>query len=91
MDWNDIKPAQTVTIAKLLHALSILPRVTPGVNASLQVTSQRKIIGGYETQFYWEIETRDGHLSISNGGYVCPEIAGHEHFTAMIWEARPQK
>jgi len=86
-----IRPAQIVTVAKLLHVFSVLPQVTEGVTASLQLVCPRRHFGHIETQHWWEIEIQDDRLCISSGGHIAPPITGGRTFTTMTWDASPER
>jgi hypothetical protein len=47
------KLAQLVSIAKLQHVISVLPRATPDVTASMSVSSSPRNFGEIETFHWW--------------------------------------
>lgn len=81
------RPAELVSIAKLQHVLSILPRVTSGVEVSVSVACPRRIFGDIETMHWWEVAVEDERLSISSGGHFYRPSTGGDSFTTMSWTA----
>jgi hypothetical protein len=84
-----IRPAQMVTLAKLQHILSVLPRTTEGVTASVSVSSAPRTFGEIETHHWWEFGIEDDRLKITCGGHFYRPSTGGDTFTTMIWEAIP--
>ncbi len=85
------RPAQLVSVAKLLHILSVLPRVTPNVTASVQVSCPRHQFGDIETFHWWEFAVEESRLRISSGGHFYQPSSGGDTFTTMIWRASPEQ
>jgi hypothetical protein len=88
---ESVRPAQLVSIAKLLHVLSVLPRVTSGIIASASVSSPRRTFGEIETWHWWDVEIENERLSISSGGHFYRESTGGDTFTTMRWVAIPEE
>jgi len=84
-------PAQLVSIAKLQHVLSALPRVTSGVEISVSVACPRRTFGDIETMHWWDVGVEQGRLSISSGGHYHHPQTGGDTFTTMNWEAVPEE
>lgn len=84
-------PAQVVSIAKLQHVLSVLPRVTNGVEVSVSVSSPRRKFGEIETWHWWEVAAEDGRLAISAGGHFYQPRTGGDTFSTMSWAAVPEE
>jgi tetratricopeptide (TPR) repeat protein len=84
-----IRPAQLVTVAKLQYVLSMLPRVTNGVIASVSVCCPRHKFGDIETYHWWNFGIEDGRLRISSGGHFHDPQTGGDTFTTMTWYAVP--
>jgi hypothetical protein len=85
-----LRPAELVSVAKLLHALSRLPRVTLVLDVRVYVSSPRRKFGEIETWHWWEVVAEHGLLTISSGGSA--DIgAGLDSFTTMEWAAFPGK
>jgi hypothetical protein len=85
------KPAQLVSIAKLQHVLSVLPRVTSGVNVSVSVACPRHMFGEIKTFHWWGVAVEDCRLSISSGGHFYDPRTGGDTFTTMNWGAIPEE
>ena len=49
---ESLRPAELVSVAKLQHVLSVLPRVTPDLEVTVQVTGPRRKFGEIETWHY---------------------------------------
>jgi hypothetical protein len=86
-----IRPAQLVTVAKLQHILSVLPRVTTGVTASVSVCCPRHKFGDIETFHWWDFEVEEEQLRISSGGHFYRPSTGGDTFTTMTWGAIPEE
>jgi len=86
-----IQPAQLVTVAKLQHILSVLPRVTTGVTASVSVCCPRRKFGDIETYHWWGFEVEGEQLRISCGGHFYRPSTGGDTFTTMMWGAIPDE
>lgn len=86
---SQARPAELVSVAKLLHAIDRLPNVTDDLNVEVSVGSPTRRHGEIETDHYWEVKVEDGCLRLACGGnYVHPRT-GHDSFTTMIWEIYP--
>jgi hypothetical protein len=83
------RPGQLVSVAKLLHVLSVLPRVTEGLNVSVSVTSPRQKFDEVETYHYWDVVVEDDELKVSTGGHFYQRSTGGDTFTTMRWTAIP--
>ena len=65
------------TLAKLQHVLSILPRATENITASLSVSCPRHRFGDIETLHWWDFGIEDERLSITSGSHFYdPETGG---------------
>lgn len=84
-----LRPAELVSVAKLLHVLSVVPRVTPDLAVAVQVTGPRREFGEIETWHYWQVEVEGELLSISSGGHFYQPSTGGDSFTTMTWAAVP--
>jgi hypothetical protein len=89
MGSDKIRPAQMVTLAKLQHVLSILPRATDSVTASVSVGRAPRSFGEVETRHWWEFSIEEVRLKISCGGHFYRPSTGGDTFTTMVWEAVP--
>src|ERR1039457_4728446 len=63
------RPAELVSVSKLQHILSRLPRVTRGIHAVVHVNGPRRTFGEIETSHWWDVGATDGGLYISSGGF----------------------
>jgi hypothetical protein len=86
---ESVSPGQLVSIAKLQHVLSHLPRVTPGLDVTVQVIGPRHKFGEIETGHYWEIWIEGEQISISSGGVFYQPSTGSDSFTTMNWSVVP--
>jgi len=82
-------PAQLVSVAKLLHALDRLPRVTGDVSIHLSVGSPRRSFGEIETYHWWDVTLEYGTLRLLSGGHFYRPSTGGDTFTTMTWEVNP--
>lgn len=91
MSSGKIRPAQMVTLAKLQHVLSVLPRVTQDITASVSVSCPRHRFEEIETYHWWDFGIEDGRLSITSGGHFYDPKSGGDTFTTMDWTAVPEE
>lgn len=91
MGSGKIRPAQMITVAKLQHVLSVLPRITQGVTASVSVSCPRRRFEEIETYHWWDFGIEDGRLSITSGGHFYDPKSGGDTFTTMDWTAVPEE
>ncbi len=84
-----LRPAELVSVAKLQHVLSRLPRIVPDLQITLTVTGPRKKFDEIETWHYWDIEIEGERLSISSGGHFYQPSTGGDSFTTFSWTAEP--
>jgi len=85
------RPAQLVSVAKLQHVLSALPKPTSGLKVSVSVASPRGKFGDIETMHWWEVGVEEDRLSITSGGHYYDPSTGGDTFTTMTWEAIPEE
>jgi hypothetical protein len=86
-----LRPAELVSVAKLQHVLSILPRATHELEVTVSVVGPRRKFGEIETWHYWEIAIEQEQLSISSGGHLDQRSTGGDSFTTMSWTAVPEE
>jgi len=86
-----LRPGQLVSVAKLRHVLSHLPRVTPDLDVTVSVISPRRKFGEVETWHYWDIAIEEEQLSISSGGHFYQPSTGGDSFTTLNWSAVPEE
>lgn len=82
-------PAEWVTVAKLLHALERLPRVTEGIDASVSVCTPTRTFGEIETWHWCDVALEVGTLRMTSGGHFFLPSSGGDTFTTMSWTASP--
>ena len=86
-----LQMAEMVSVAKLLHIISRLPRVSSSVEVSVSVTTPKRHFGEIETFYWWEIAVEENRLSISGGGHFFRPSTGGDTFTTMTWAAVPDE
>jgi hypothetical protein len=86
-----LRPAELVSVAKLQHVLSAVPRVTADVEVTVSVISPRHKFGEIETWHYWDIGIEGEEISISSGGHYYDPRTGGDSFTTMQWVAAPEE
>jgi hypothetical protein len=91
MASGKVRPAQMVTLAKLQHVLSVLPRVTADLIASVSVSCPRRKFEDIETFHWWDFGIENGRLSITSGGHCYDPKTGGDTFTTMDWAAMPDE
>ena len=84
-------PAQMVTVAKLRHVLSVLPRVTTGVTASVSVCCPRNKFDDIVTYHWYDFAVDEGDLRLSASGHFYQPSSGGDTFTTMAWSAVPDE
>lgn len=85
-----LRPAELVSVGKLLHFLACLPRPTLGMNVEVGVFPPEKSFpSGVKTHHYWNVIVEGDLLSISSGGYYNAPGTGSDSFTSLTWEAVP--
>lgn len=85
---EDIKPAEMVSVAKVLHVLSRLPRVTEGVSVTIEISYRVNREGGSSSSI-WHFFAGEDLLALSCGGFEYTDGVGSDTFTTMSWEAHP--
>jgi hypothetical protein len=86
---NAISAAQLISVAKLQHALSRLPKLTSDMTVEVTVTGPRRKYGESQTFHYWDIRLSDGELHLGSGGHFYQPSTGGDSFTSFSWEAAP--
>jgi hypothetical protein len=84
-----LRPAELVSLAKLQHVFSRLPKVTLGLDVSVSVISPRREFGEIETYHWWDIAVEGECLSISSRGHFYRPSTGGDTFTTMTWAIVP--
>jgi hypothetical protein len=88
-DSKATSAAELVSVAKLQHALSMLPRVTLDLTVDVTVEGPRRKFGKIETFHYWNIRLSDGELHLGSGGHFYNPRTGGDSFTSFSWSASP--
>lgn len=83
-----IRPAQLVSVAKVLHVLSRLPRVAEGVCVTIEISYQIKQ-EGCGSSSVWHLFVGEDSMALSCGGSEYTDAVGSDSFTTMSWTARP--
>ena len=86
-----LRPAQMVSVAKLQHVFSRLPRVTADLAVTVSVVGPRRKFDEVKTWHYWDIAIEGERLSIASGGHFYDPRTGGDSFTTMTWNAAPGK
>lgn len=82
-------PAQLVTVAKALHALSRMPQAASVGDISLSVISPRRHYMDIEVYFWWDIAFEGDLITIKSGGHFYRPSTGGDTFRSMTWQAYP--
>ena len=87
---GSVTPAQLVTVAKVLHVLSRLPRTSENVRATIGISVRVKQ-EGCSSLSYWQFSVTEDELNLTCGGSEYTERVGSDSFTTMEWLAHPGK
>jgi hypothetical protein len=85
---KNTRAAQLVSVAKVLHVLSCLPRATKGVCVTIEISYRINQEGGWNTS-NWQFSVGEDWLELSCGGSEYTDAVGSDSFTTMSWTARP--
>ena len=83
-----LEPAQLVSVARVLHVLSRLPRVTESVCVTIEL-SWRTGQEGCSSSSVWQFSVGSERLTLSIGGSEYTESVGSDSLTTMSWSAQP--
>jgi hypothetical protein len=84
-----VRPAELVSVAKLLHVFTVLPKVTPGLEVTVSVISPRRNFDEIETFHWWDVGVEGERLSIISGGHFYRPSTGGDTFRTIDWAAVP--
>jgi hypothetical protein len=84
-----IQPAQIVSVGKLLHVFSKLPKDTNNVNVTLDLSGPTRIYEDRKIWHSWQINVEPEYISVSSGGHFHRQSTGGDSFTCMQWNASP--
>jgi hypothetical protein len=85
-----LRPEQMVSIAKIQHVLSRIPRPTSQVNVTLGL-SYRARQEDCGSMSYWQLSVSEEALKLSCGGSEYTKECGSDSYTSMAWSLRPGK
>lgn len=83
------RPAELVTVAKLMHALDRFPEPIGGVAATITITGPRRRHGDVEIYHWWRVSLQYAELVIESGGYYYRPPTGGDSFTTVHWVSQP--
>jgi hypothetical protein len=83
-----LEPAQLVSVAKVLHVLSRLPRTTKTVCVTIELSWQLERSTGFSSSG-WQFSVGGDWLTLSVGGTEYTDSVGSDSFTTMSWSAQP--
>lgn len=86
---NVLHPAQLVSVAKVLHVFSRLPRVSEAMEITVEITGPRRKFGEITTYHWWTLKIEDHQIAISSGGHFYRPSTGGDTFSTMAWVAEP--
>ncbi len=69
-------PAKMVSISKLIHVFSMLPKTTDNVYVTLDLIGPRRWFGEHEIYHAWQIQVEPDCISISVGGHFYRQSTG---------------
>jgi hypothetical protein len=84
-----VRPAELVSVAKLLHVFTVLPKVTSGLEVTVSVTSSRRKFDEIETYHWWDVGVEGERLSITSSGHFYRPSTGGDTFRTIDWAAIP--
>ncbi len=84
-----IRPAQVVSVGKVLHVLRRLPFTSSPMEVYLSLSSREREFGPHKIMHSWTIEISEQSLGISSGGGFWRPSTGGDSFTCMRWRAYP--
>ncbi len=84
-----VRPAELVSIGKILHVLRTLPSVTDGVDVHVSLIGPRRSFDDREIYHWWDISVENGLIEIYSGGHFYRKSSGGDTFRCMQWSAEP--
>jgi hypothetical protein len=85
---GSLRPAQLISVAKVLHLVSRLPRVTPDVCVTIDLCFRIQQ-EGCRSSSMWHFFAGEDSLNLSCGGSEYTEGVGSDAYTSMEWSAQP--
>jgi hypothetical protein len=83
-----VRPAQLVTVAKLLHVLWVVPQVCESVSASISIATRMEF-AGITSSSCWQFSANEGRLEVSTGGTEYDPAIGSDSYSTMEWSICP--
>ena len=81
--------SKMVSVAKVLHVLRRLPRVSAQMDMRIDITGPTRLFGDHRIRHDWSVELEDGCIIITSGGYFFRPSTGGDSFTCVQWMAWP--
>ena len=85
-----LEASRLVSVAKVLHVLSRLPRATGSVCVTIELAFRTKQ-EDCSSASSWRFSVGSDWLNLSVGGSEYTEAVGSDSFTTMTWSAQPGK
>jgi len=86
--WQ-LRPSQLVSVAKLIHALELLPRVAAPMHVRVVVAGPPEPSSDGLARPWWEVGLEHGRLCLCCGAESYPPTAFADRRTAMMCLAQP--
>ncbi len=84
------RPAQLVSVAKVLHLLKRLPNTSnEEFDIRIEICGPTRYFGPNAISHSWCVQIEGRLIQISSHGYFSRESTGGDSFTAMRWNAAP--
>lgn len=84
------RPAELASVAKALHALSLVPRVTrSAVDVRIELRGPTRRYGENEIRHWWTVGVLGERIEVESGGYFYRKSTGGDSFTCLQWAAEP--
>ena len=84
------RPAEMVSVAKALHLLKRVTRVTDAEMAlRIHLKGPTRLFGEHEINHWWKVEINSPLIQIYSGGHFYRESTGGDSFTSFQWSAEP--
>ena len=84
-----ITPAETVSVAKVLHVLKRLPERSAEITVSISLSGPERVFGEHRIYHFWQVNIVDDQIEISSGGHFYRKSTGGDSFTCLQWNAEP--
>ena len=84
-----IAPAETVSVAKVLHVLKRLPQPSAAITVSSSLSGPERVFGEHRIYHFWQVNIYEHQIEISQCGHFYRKSTGGDTFTCMQWNAAP--